>query len=86
MPHSSLRTFGMLHISEHNLIVVQLNFTPDRWDYELRHQVLEQFLTIPGGLEFTIRGLKEIFGSASKEDTVANHDLKAKTIAGNQAQ
>lgn len=64
-------------ISEHNLIVVQLNFTPDRWDYELRHQVLEQFLAIPGGLEFIIRGLEEIFGSASKEDKECAYELLA---------
>lgn len=64
-------------ISEYDLIVVQLNFTPDRWDYELRHQVLEQFLFIPGALEFIIRGLEQIYRSTSKEDRECAHGLLA---------
>ena len=64
-------------VGEYNLIVVQLNFTPDCWDYELRYQVLEQFLAIPGALEFVVRGLEQIFCSASREDKECAYGLLA---------
>lgn len=45
-----------------SLITEQFNYTPERWDWELRYQILEQFLAIPGGLDCIINGLEQIFG------------------------
>lgn len=38
-----------------------LNFTPERWDYEYRHQIFEQFIAIPGAIECIRNGLEQIF-------------------------
>jgi hypothetical protein len=62
-------------ITEHTAIVHVLNFTPDRWDYELRDEIIEQFLAIPGAIEFISRGLEAIFHSADKEEREAAHGL-----------
>jgi hypothetical protein len=55
-------------ITEHTAIVHVFNFTPDRWDYELRYEILEEFLAIPGAMEFIMRGLEEIFHSWDRDD------------------
>ncbi|MGB7444124.1 MAG: hypothetical protein WA919_23915 [Coleofasciculaceae cyanobacterium] len=34
-----------------------------RWDYELRYQILEEFLTIPGAFELIEMGLEQLFSS-----------------------
>ncbi len=44
-----------------SLITEQFNYTPERWDWELRYQILDQFLAISGGLDCIINGLKQIF-------------------------
>jgi hypothetical protein len=49
------------------LITISFNFTPDRWDYEYRHQILDEFLMYPDGLEIIRDGLEQIF-SASESD------------------
>ncbi|NET31357.1 MAG: hypothetical protein F6K19_05065 [Cyanothece sp. SIO1E1] len=38
-----------------------LNYTPDKWDYELRHQIFEAFLTNPDGLELIKTGLEQLY-------------------------
>lgn len=43
-----------------SLITIQLHYTPERWDWDLRHQILDQFLAIPGGLDCIINGLEQI--------------------------
>ncbi len=43
------------------LITVQLYFSPSRWDWELRQEILDQFLAIPEGLDCIINGLEQIF-------------------------
>jgi hypothetical protein len=47
------------------LIRYDFNFTPERWDYELRHQILDAFLAIPEGAELLKTGLEQLF-----EDTL----------------
>lgn len=44
-----------------NLILYDFNFTPDRWDYEFRHQVIEEFLMLPGALDLIRLGLEQLF-------------------------
>jgi hypothetical protein len=48
-------------LDAHTLILYTFNFTPDRWDYEYRHQILEEFLTLPDGLELIKLGLEQLF-------------------------
>jgi hypothetical protein len=50
-------------LDAYSLIVLTLNFTPDRWDYEYRHQIFEAFLTIPGALELLTLGMEQLFSS-----------------------
>ena len=45
------------------LISISLNFTPDRWDYEYRHQILDEFLMYPDGVELIREGLEQLFSS-----------------------
>ena len=45
------------------LVAISLNFTPDRWDYEYRHQILDEFLMYPDGLELIREGLEQLFSS-----------------------
>lgn len=56
------------------LITTFLNYTPDKWDYELRHQVLEQFLAIPGAMDCIQNGLEQILGNPidTQEETIAH--------------
>jgi hypothetical protein len=44
-----------------SLITVFFNYTPAQWDWELRHEIIDQFLTISGGLDCIINGLEQIF-------------------------
>ncbi len=36
-------------------------FRPDRWDYEYRHQIFEEFLMYPDALELIKSGLEDLF-------------------------
>jgi hypothetical protein len=45
------------------LITIQLNFEETRWDYELRNEILDQFLVIPEAMECIRNGLEQILGS-----------------------
>ncbi|MEO0374165.1 MAG: hypothetical protein AAF329_05945 [Cyanobacteria bacterium P01_A01_bin.17] len=45
------------------LITISLNFTPDRYDYEYRHQILDEFLMYPDALTLIKSGLEDLFGS-----------------------
>jgi hypothetical protein len=46
------------------LIAYSFNYTPERWDYEFRHEILDEFLTYPDGLELIKVGLEQIFASS----------------------
>ncbi|MEM6256662.1 MAG: hypothetical protein AAF821_27485 [Cyanobacteria bacterium P01_D01_bin.156] len=45
------------------LILINFNFTPERWDYEYRYEILDEFLTYPDGLELIREGLEQLFSS-----------------------
>ena len=45
------------------LITINLNFTPDRWDYEYRHQILDEFLMYPDGLEIIRNGIEQLYSA-----------------------
>ena len=45
------------------LISISFNYTPDCWDYEYRHEILDEFLTYSDGLELLKVGLEQIFAS-----------------------
>jgi hypothetical protein len=49
------------NLDNYNLIIWQFHFYPERWDYEFRHQILEEFITIPQGLQCIVNGLEQIF-------------------------
>ncbi|MEB3355957.1 MAG: hypothetical protein VKK04_04470 [Synechococcales bacterium] len=45
------------------LVLHTFNFTPERWDYEYRHEILDAFLMMPEGLELIRAGLEQLFSS-----------------------
>ena len=45
------------------LIVHGFNFTQDRWDYEYRNEILDEFLMYEDGLDIIKAGLEQIFTS-----------------------
>ena len=45
------------------LITENFNFTSDRWDYEFRYEILDEFLQYSDGLELIKTGLEQIFTS-----------------------
>lgn len=62
-------------ITENTTICYVFNFTPKRWDYELRHQILGEYLAIPGAREFIIRGLEQIYRGNDTEDKECANEL-----------
>ncbi|NEQ34199.1 MAG: hypothetical protein F6K04_24965 [Leptolyngbya sp. SIO4C5] len=48
-------------LDAHSLILHTFNFTPDRWDYEYRYQILEEFISLPDGLDLIKLGLEQLF-------------------------
>jgi hypothetical protein len=50
-------------LDAYSLILYDFNFTRDRWDYEYRYLIIEEFLTIPGALELIQLGLEQLFSS-----------------------
>jgi hypothetical protein len=50
-------------LDAYSLILYDFNFTPERWDYEYRHLIIEEFLAIPGALELIKLGLEQLFSS-----------------------
>lgn len=42
------------------LIQQTFNFTEDRWDYEFRSQIFDEFLIIPGALDLIKLGLEQL--------------------------
>jgi len=51
-----------------NLILYDFNFTPDRWDYEFRYQVIEEFLMLPGALDLIRLGLEQLFSDTFTQE------------------
>lgn len=68
------------------LVSVMLDFQPNDWNYELRHQILEQFLMLPHAIEMIQDGLEEIFGNPinTKEEKTAYgvFELVSRTTRG----
>ena len=56
-----------------SLITVFFNYTPAQWDWELRHEIIDQFLAILGGWDCIINGLEQIFNYSIdfKEEQIA---------------
>lgn len=44
-----------------SLIRNHFNFTEDRWDYEIRHEIIDAFLQYPDSLELIKMGLEQLF-------------------------
>jgi hypothetical protein len=70
-----------------SLVRVEFNFYPHRWDWELRHQIIDEFLSLPDGLECIIDGLEDIFRHPldREEKEIANgvFELVKKQCRGN---
>jgi hypothetical protein len=45
------------------LIAISFNFTPSHSNYEYRHEILDEFLMYPDGLEMIRAGLEQLFSS-----------------------
>ncbi|MCP2728440.1 hypothetical protein [Limnofasciculus baicalensis] len=59
-----------------SLIDLLLNYTPDEWDWELRQEILDEFLAIPGGLDCIINGLEQILQyPINQEEKEIAHDV-----------
>lgn len=54
-------------LDAYNLILQTFNFTPNRWDYEFRYVIFDEFLMIPGGLELIQLGLEQLLSTLPKE-------------------
>lgn len=50
-------------LDAHKLILQDFNFTRDRWDYEYRYRILEEFLMLPDGLGLIRLGLEQLFSA-----------------------
>lgn len=72
-----------------SLILITLNFTPERWDYEYRHQIFDEFLMIPEGLELIKTGLEQLFSTdftlQEREEANGFFELVSGTGAGSRA-
>lgn len=44
------------------LLTSTFAFQPERWDYEYRHQIFDEFLMYPEALEAIKTGLEDLFG------------------------
>ena len=55
-------------LDAHTLILHTLNFTEDRWDYEFRHRIFDEFLLIPGALELLKLGLEQLMSGVTSID------------------
>ena len=45
------------------LIAINFNFTPTHRNYEFRHEIIDEFLMYPDGLEMIKDGLEQLFSS-----------------------
>ena len=45
------------------LIAINFNFTPTHRNYEFRHEIIDEFLMYPDGLEMIRDGLEQLFSS-----------------------
>lgn len=59
-----------------SLITHSFNLTPDRWDYEIRHEFFEAFLQLPDGLELLKMGLEQLFANFTAEERECNGFLE----------
>ena len=55
-------------IAGHTAICYAFNFSPEHWQYRIRHEMIEQYLAISEAKESVIQALWEIFNSGDKED------------------
>lgn len=51
-------------LDAHYLVLHTLNFTEDRWDYEFRHRIFDEFLMIPQALPLLKLGLEQLVSSS----------------------
>lgn len=51
-----------------SLLLYSFNFTPDRWDYEYRHQIFEEFLMYGNALDLINLGLEQLHQYPYTED------------------
>ena len=51
-------------LDAHYLVLHTLNFTEDRWDYEFRHRIFDEFLIIPGALDLIKLGLEQLMSDS----------------------
>ncbi|MDY6786132.1 MAG: hypothetical protein SW833_26900 [Cyanobacteriota bacterium] len=48
-------------LDSYELITIYFNYKPDLWDYYLRHQVFEEFLSLPDSVQMLKTGLEQLF-------------------------
>jgi hypothetical protein len=47
-------------LDAYHLVLHALNFTSDRWDYDYRHLIFDEFLMIPGALDLIKLGFEQL--------------------------
>lgn len=50
-------------VDAYTLITSTFNYNPDRWDYDYRYRIFEEFLTLPDSIELIKIGLEQLFSS-----------------------
>lgn len=55
-------------LDAYHLVLHTFNFTPDRLDYEYRHAIFDEFLTIPGALDLLKLGLEQLWSNSFTND------------------
>ena len=70
------------------LLTITFNFRPERWDYEYRHQILDDFLMYPDALEIIKGGLEDLysqdFSNQSREEANGFFELVAEREGRNR--
>lgn len=51
-------------LDAHSLVLHTLNFTEERWDYEFRHRIFDEFLIIPNALDLLRLGLEQLMSDS----------------------
>jgi hypothetical protein len=73
-------------LDAHQLILHTLNFTEDRWDYEFRYRIFDEFLMIPDALDLLKLGLEQLmsdsFTPSDRRDANGFYQL----VAGQQGR
>lgn len=67
-------------LDSYELITLHFNFEAADWEYELRYEILDEFLILPGALDALKHGFEQLFGTDidfTQEEKEAGYGLLA---------